>query len=155
VVDMEGTSSSAVKLTRGSVVFASTRDMHIHTTFGAIDIDAGSVVLILSGADSVSVYNMDDLHHDSVVVRLANQSVSLAPGMTVTVTSGRVKHFDDINPAQLVMYRGVAERTLDSGLRMFTAEFSLPSAISAVLPFKSLISSKHPEARHLANHLLK
>jgi len=41
------------------------------------------------------------------------------------------------------------------GLQAFVSDFSVASAIKSVRPLKLLVLSNHPEARKLAEHLIK
>src|SRR5262249_22301926 len=109
-------------LNRGSVVFAPTVDRAIETPFGTIDIDAGSLVLVLSVADLVAVYDLDDRHRGAVSISVHGQRFTLHPGIGVVVTSQAIKSFDQINPAQHFGYRDVIAHEVDGGLRAFSCE---------------------------------
>ena len=145
----------AITMKKGSLVFAPTVDSTIKTPYGTVKVDAGSLVLILSFSNGLAVYDLDDSHHNAVSVLTPGQEFKLFPGMNLVVTSNEVKSFEQINPAQLFAYRNITAHELAGGMKAFSTEFFVPSAIQAVLPLKQLLSSNQANAKRLIDHLLK
>jgi hypothetical protein len=145
----------SVNLSRGSVVFAPSRDTVVSTPFGTVKIDAKSVVLMMSFRHGLTVFDLDDAHGKAVVVKAGNREVVLNPGMHTSITRDSVGGFEEINPAQLIGYRNIKERLLDQGLKAYVSEFSVMQAVQTVTPLKQLVNSKHPHAQKVAGHLLK
>ena len=151
-------SSSAKKvvaLNKGNIIFAPSVDTRVETPFGNIDVDAKSVALIFASDRGVAVFNLDDMHRDAVRFHAGGQKLVLAPGRHVVVTSKAVKSFEMVNAVEAIGYRFITDTELGEGLRAFSAEFSIPSAIGAIKPLKSMINSKTPEAIRLRTHLIK
>ncbi|MBU6454355.1 MAG: hypothetical protein KGS72_21485, partial [Cyanobacteria bacterium REEB67] len=144
----------ALIMKRGSVVFAPTEDIVVHTPYGALNIAARSLVLVIAYAQGVAIYDLDDKRQAAVKINYANQSIVLAPGKSVLLTSEMNKSFEEINPTQMIAYSNLKARVLGEK-RVFTADFSQITAASAVLPLKQLLNSNHPEARKIGNSLLK
>lgn len=142
-------------LTEGNVVYAPSIDMTVKTPHGEIKLGAGSIVLVAQSQDSLSVYNLYDRRKNAVVLSAHNKRFSLSPGRHVVVTSTSQKEFADVNPIELVQYRGIDRMKLDNGWQVFTTEFALPSACYAVRPLARLMQSKHHHGRILANRILK
>src|SRR5262249_31399908 len=134
-------SGRLMTLKRGTVLFAPSVDTTITTPFGKIKIDARSLVLVMSFANGVAVYDLDDLHGGAVQITAARSTLSLTPGRHAVITSDSVKAFEEVNPAQLIGYRNITSHHLGAGIKAFAAEFSVPSAISAVQPLKQLMKS--------------
>lgn len=143
-----------VGLNKGSVVFAPKVDTVVQTGYGDIHIAANSVVLVLSFNGGVGVYNLHDTKRGAVAIDSGSRNIVAAPGETVVLTSTTRSSFDEINPAQLFLYRNVRAHQVGT-LKAFVGEFSPMSAINAVLPLKQLCGSKQPQARRLADNLLK
>lgn len=154
VIDFTKSETAAHKLNKGAVLFAPTVDTNVETPHGNIRIDANSVVFVVSFKDGVAVYDIDDAHKNAVSVTVAEREVKLAPGNHILLTRNSVRTMDDINPAQFIGHRNLKEHNFNGG-KMFSSEFSIPNAISAVMPIKQLFASKHPHTKQLANHLMK
>jgi hypothetical protein len=142
-------------LDRGSLVFAPAVDSSVKTPFGTVHVDAGSLVLILSFGNGLAVYDLDDSHKNAISVSAEGKKFMLYPGMNLLVTRNSVRGFDEINPAQMFAYRNVSEHALGGGLKAFSTEFFVPMAIQTIAPLKQMMSSNHPHARKMADHLLK
>jgi len=140
---------------KGAVLFAPQFDTVVETPFGDVVIDAGSMVLIMSDANAVGVYNIDDTHHGAVTISHSGRELALAPGKHAVLTYEKVKEFAMINPAEAFGYRNVHDSTFGAGVKAFMGDFSVPMAISAVPQLRQLITSKQAEAHRLAQHVLK
>ena len=147
--------TSAIQITDGGQVYAPQEDTRIETAFGTIDIDAGSFAMVFSSADSVAIFNLDDMHRDAVRIQAADRKLSIAPGRHLLITKGSVKSFDEANPVESICYRKVNDVEVGAGFRGFSAEFSIPSAINAIRPLKQLLNSKTAQGMKLRSHLLK
>jgi hypothetical protein len=111
--------------------------------------------LILSFNGGLAVYDLDDAHKSAVSVSAQGQEFKLFPGMNVVVTSNAVKSFEQINPAQIFAYRNIRSHEIGAGMKAFSTEFFVPTALQTVLPLKQLLSSKQPNARRMVEHVLK
>ena len=142
-------------LDRGSVLFAPAVDRTIDTPFGIVEVDAGSLVLVLSFGSGLAVYDLYDPHRGAASVSVNDQRFALHPGFGLVVTSNSVRSFEQINPAQDFGYRNIVVQEIGGGLKAFSSEFVIPSALQAVQPLKELVHSEHPNARRLRDKLLK
>ncbi len=147
--------SDCLTLTEANGLFVPNRDTTIVTHNGSIKVAAGSAVFVSIDANQLSVYNLYDNHKSSVSITAAGRSLSLAPGQHCTLTQARVKEFRDVNPIESVQHRGVTRMTLDGNRTAFTSEFSLPSAMNAMSPVKTLVKSQHKDMKRLANSMMK
>lgn len=150
-----GDAHKVVDLDKGSVLFAPFVDTVVKTPFGDVEIAAKSVALVFSSAHGTAVYNLDDQHRDAVHVKAGEQRMHIAPGRHLTITTAGVKDFGQVNAVESIAYRNIKEQVLENGMKVFSAEYSIPSAIASIKPLKSLCNSQHPEARKLSNHLMK
>lgn len=142
-------------VSRGTVLFAPPSDTLVTTPVGKIRIGEKSVALVMAFSNGVAVYDLDDARKGSIEVSVAGRKLRLSPGQHVFITSESVRSFDEVNPAQMIGYRGITSQNLGSGLKAFSAEFCVPHAINAVRPLKALIQSKHPNSKKISNHMLK
>ena len=154
-VSQLSSSLKVVTLRKGNVLFAPGANTLVRTPMGDVEISAKSLVLVMVLRDGLAVYDLDDLHKSAVVLKVSNSSIELAPGKHAFITRDSIKSFEQVNPALAVGYGSMAEYSLGSGLKAFLSEFSMPSAIASMRPLKLLLSSSNPEARRLAQHLLK
>jgi hypothetical protein len=145
----------SVNLRRGSVVFAAAHDTLVTTPFGVVKIDAKSVVLMLAYRHGLTIFDLDDVHGQAVVVKAGDREVVLNPGTHTSITSDSVGGFEEINPAQLIGHRNIRERALGQGLKAFISEFSVVHAMQSVTTLTQLANSTHAHGRKVAGHMLK
>lgn len=143
------------ELSRGNTVFAPLQDTLLPSEFGQIEIGSGSVVLVASFPGGMAVYDLDDQRGSAVRIHAGNRTLVLSPGRQAVVTRKEVRSFDIINPIEEIGYRYMSDFEIGGGLRAFSSEFSVPSAINAVKPLRQILLSRQPDARKLGNHLLK
>jgi hypothetical protein len=110
--------------------------------------------------DGLAVYDFDDTHRGAVTVSVGDKDFVLAPGRHALISKNAGKGFEYVNVAQLFAYRGIGEHTIadaqgGSAMHAFTADFNLPQAIATVMPLQSLVHSTNPQARKIAQSLLK
>jgi hypothetical protein len=142
-------------LNRGTVVVAPSTDTVINTPVGQIKVGAKSLALVMAFANGLAVYDLDDVRKGAVEVIAGGQSITMSPGQHIFVTNNNARTFEDVNPAQMIGYRGITSRDLNGGLKVFSAEFCVPHACHAVKPLKHLLQSNHPHDKKVAAHLLK
>ncbi len=142
-------------LHRGTVMAAPSTDAVINTPMGQIKVGAKSLALVMAFANGLAVYDLDDTRKGAVEVIAGGKSMTLSPGQHIFVTNSNVRGFEDVNPAQMIGYRGITSQDLNNGFKVFSAEFSVPHACNAVKPLKQLLQSNHPHDKKVANHLIK
>jgi hypothetical protein len=142
-------------LESGSFLYAPVADTSIETPFGTVRMASGSLVLVLSFAHGLAVYDLDDQHRGAVSVSAGGKEFKLFPGTNVVICPSGVNSFEQINPARLISYRNIVSHNLGENTQVFSSEFSVPSAIQAILPLKQLLSSNQSNARRISSHLLK
>lgn len=144
-----------VSLKSGKMIFAPFVDTTVETPFGNVDIDAKSIALVITSSEGTAIYNFDDLHRDAIKVQVGKTTLNVAPGHHLMVTSAAVQGFDQVNPNEAIGYRGLRDADIGNGLKIFRAEFSVPSAIGSFKALKSLLISRHPSALKLSSHMTK
>ena len=144
-----------VDLAKGSVLFAPFVDTVVKTPFGDVEIAAKSVALVFSSSLGTAIFNLDDQHRDAVHVKAGEHRMHIAPGRHLTITNANIKDFGQVNAVEAIAYRNIKEQDLGNGMKVFSAEYSIPSAIASIKPLKTLCNSQHPEARKLSSHLMK
>jgi hypothetical protein len=150
-----GSSLSVKQLESGARLFSADHDTLLETPMGTVFAARGALVLIVSDAGSLSVYNLDDTRHEAVVVMVGKEKITLTPGRHVTITNGSAGEFERVNPIKTLGYRAVSSRRLADGLTVHNSEFSLPSAMATIAPVKMLISSADQNEKKVGAHLLK
>jgi len=148
-------SKEQVTLKEGNLVFAPSVASSVQTPFGRVDIGANSVVFIMVTRDALSVYNLDDEHKNAVSIHAGSGEIQLFPSRHATITHDDVRSFELINQAEPILHRTVSDTNLGGGLKVFTSEFFVPSAIRAIKPLRQMMSSTQPEMLRIKRHLLK
>lgn len=150
-----GVPRKEASLNRGTILAVPSTDTLINTPVGQIKIGAKSLALVMAFANGLAVYDLDDVRKGAIEVVAGGQSITMSPGQHIFITRSNAQSFDEVNPAQMIGYRSITSRDLNYGLRLFSAEFSVPHTCHVVQPLKHLLQSKHPHDRKVANHLLK
>jgi hypothetical protein len=110
--------------------------------------------------NGLAVYDFDDTHSGAVTVSVRGKDFVLAPGRHALISKNAGKGFEFVNAAQLFAYRSITQQAIAGtgdgpAMHAFTADFSLPQAITTVMPLQRLVTSTHPQARKIAQRLLK
>ena len=142
-------------LNKGTVVFTPESELIVDTEYGSVKIAGGSTVLLMKFGAGLAVFNLDDCKSGSVVIDVAGHKIMLQPGRHLSITSTRASNYGDVNPAELIGHRSMRSCALPNGLKCFSSEFSIPQAISVVLPLRQLICAKDLHSRRTSNHMLK
>ena len=148
-------SPSSFSLQRGSILASPEKDRSIETHFGSVKVGAGSVALIIAFSDGIAVYNLHDQKSDSVSVSAGGKRIKVLPGESAVIANESIGTLSEINPADAIAHRYVSSQPLENGFKAFKSQYSIPSAVSAILPLRELLQSNHPHAKRTAKQLLK
>jgi hypothetical protein len=143
------------ELVKGAMLLAPEQNTEVTTAFGTVHIAQNSVALIVCTDLGLAVYNLDDKHLGAVRVSANGESIALAPGRMLAITSKAVGGFEQVNPAQFVGYRGITSRELNGNLKAFQAEFNHLSILAGLEPLRSMFKSTDASKRKLGAHILK
>ncbi len=146
--------TETASLKQGRILFAPDSATQLLTPYGNVEIDAGSMALVVVDSNALGVYDFHDGKKGSVRVNVDGKTLHLSPGHC-TVVSEKSGQFCDVNPVETIGYGKLNEIVSDAGKRVYTAEFSTVHAAAAVLPLQEIMRSSHPEARKLAAKFLK
>lgn len=147
--------SDCVTLNNGSALFVPSKNMTVVTPKGSIKLDANAVAFVTVDDNQLSVYDINDQHKGSVVVATGGRDLALSPGRHIIVTHDRVATFADANPIESIMHRSVSSHDLGSGKRVFTSEFSIPSAVQIVKPLSAMMKAENAAAKKVAQNVIK
>ncbi len=150
-----GGAAAVKELPRGAMLLAPEHATEVNTPYGTVRVEGDSLALVVSTERGLSVYDLDDLHRDSIVVRVNGEKISLLPGQHVTVTDDSTAGFEHVNPAGYIGYRNVTSQKLSGSFKAYRSEFHHLSTIAGLEPLKELIRSKDPGKKKVGNHLLK
>lgn len=139
----------------GTAVLAPAEDTTVKTVFGRVDIKAGAIVLLVADSKAISVYNLDDQRINSVAIYTGERTLTLSPGQHAVITERGSGDFARVNPLEAIAYRRISQIEIGNGLKAFTTEFSIPSALAAVSSLKTMVQSNEPAALKRNKHLLK
>lgn len=148
-------SVSSFSLQKGSILAAPEKDRCIETQFGSVKVGAGSVALVLAFSDGIAVYNLHDQNSNSVSITAGGKRIKVLPGESALIAKDSIGSLAEINPADAISHRYVSSQSLENGLKAFSSQYSIPSAMSAILPLRELMQSNQPHARRTAKQLLK
>jgi hypothetical protein len=127
----------------------------VQTSFGDVEVHAKSLAILFSSNKGLAVFNLDDQHRDAVKINVSGKTIHVSPGKHVAITYSSVKGFEQINPIEEIGYRSLSEKPISSELKVFSGEFSIPSAIGSIDALKRILSSKNTAELKLSAHLRK
>ena len=141
-----------IELGTGAILLAPSKKTLVQTQEGELQIDAGSVVLVMAQRNGLSIFNFDDTHRGAVQFNNSKHKITLAPGRHCTISS--TQNFAEINPAEAIPHRNLSA-TESKNRTILLSEFSIPVALEKVAPLAKLSASRNIQARKLLAHLLK
>lgn len=143
-----------IELQSGNLLVAAESDATVVTPNGTVSIAADSLVLVMLQTDALSVFNLHDSRRHAVVIKSGKHNIALHPGQHATVTSGAIRQFHLINPAESIDYRLMRARALADG-HVFTSEFSIPSVLASTAVAKKILTSQGKSEKRIAGRLFK
>ncbi len=150
-----GSTEAYVILNQGNVLFQPNHDMTVQVQEGHVFIPDGAVAFVIETGHDVAVFDMHDGKKGPVRVRAGKQMITLSPGKQLVLTRQLEADFDAINPEKLIAHRNVKTVATSEGIRIYSADFSLPSMMMNVSPIKRMLASDNPAERRQARKLLK
>ncbi|MBS1998465.1 MAG: hypothetical protein JSS86_19205, partial [Cyanobacteria bacterium SZAS LIN-2] len=147
--------SAEASINSGSTLYTPDRDIVVKTTFGDVKIAAHSMALVMAFNHGIAVYDLDDTHHQSVVVEVGGRKIALAPGKHLLVTGNQYESFEEINPSAVIPYKGVTKTAINDSLAAFSADFHLPAAVYTIVPLRNMLASTDAGHKSRTSHLLK
>lgn len=144
IVTSGETAGSKFGLVEGNLVFAPEHDITVHFNEGKLFIPADSVVFVMKTKDSVGIYDLHQRGQGGVSVVASKKLIQLDPGRLLVLTSQPGRDFDRVGGQfRMVGYRNARQQDLSDDLRAFAMDFSLPSALTNVLPLKQMLDSSN------------
>src|SRR5207248_235316 len=122
---------------------------------GSITVKPGSLVFTVTNRDTTAVFNLFDQGRGSVNVSINGQSFQVSPGYALILTYDSTPSFAATDPLANIGYRNAKPYSTTPGVKVFTAEFSFPTAMSGIASLRMLLHSKNKEDLKLARHLIK
>ncbi len=147
-----------IKLTKGSLLIKTSQN----TTFSAdadktitIQVAKGTLLLVINNGKVLSLYNLDDIKANSIKVTIAHKTIILNPGQHVSILpTQNSPNFAYINQVKTIGYKNLKYNTL-SGMDIYQSDFSILSAINAIIPLENMFKSNDYQIIKLTRHLLK
>ncbi|MDR3615253.1 MAG: hypothetical protein P4L53_16970 [Candidatus Obscuribacterales bacterium] len=150
------TQKNFFNLDKGNVVFNPSKDIVVQTHEGEIYIAAGSNVFVMENGHDVVIYNLHDGKRNAVSIISAKKKMTLEPGRMLVLSRQDTRDFEKITAGfHGIGYRNIKEVDLDSSIKAFYGDFSIPSALTLVVPLKKMFASSEPADRAAVDRILK
>ena len=148
---------SGVDVTGGRIFVTADEDITINTPFASVSLKQGDVVLISVQAGVLAIYDLHDKSLGDVKVKIGNSTVRLSPGTAFYLTQDKSASINRLNVEGFPL-RGVVRAQFngaDAELSAYTAEFSMPAALSKIDVFSKAFSSRLAGDRKMVRSLCK
>ena len=155
VQSQQGTNQQVLNLQNGSIFFAPKESISINTPLGTVHIEAGSLALVMAHGNNVSVYNFHDDRTGAVSMESGGSKIVLPPGSHAIFTNDSKADFASLNGTRSIAFRNVEKQTLSNGSLMFTADFSIMSALLNSGALHQVSKADSPEMRSIREKMLK
>ncbi|MBU6452841.1 MAG: hypothetical protein KGS72_13730 [Cyanobacteria bacterium REEB67] len=139
----------------GPMLIAPAENTEVQTPYGTVAVAKGAVVLLIASAKGLALYNLHDLHKNSVTFQYRESTLNLAPGRSAILTAGENDHFEMVNPLEGIAYRRLTSRQLSEQHLLYQADFDVFSLVRSIAPLKNMITAQDPALRKAASSLLK
>jgi hypothetical protein len=139
----------------GHLMLSAKKETSVKMVEGTAHLSAKSLAVFAeSGADG-AVFNFYDASKGGVSINVCGRVLKLPPGHELVMTNKIYAPLEQVNPFPEIPCRSVSEYVLAPDVKVFVAEFSIPSAINVIHPFRDLFQSTLPEDRKLVDKILK
>jgi hypothetical protein len=144
------------KIESGAAFYAPKEDTIIDTPFGSVAVARNSIAMVVSNQNGLAVFNLHDLHKDSILITCAGQDKTfpLAPGHSAVISTNGAGQFENINPAPKVAYRKITCQSLGQH-RVYQGEFEIISMLQSLGPLRDMINSTDPARKRTAASMIK
>ncbi len=156
VLIASNTAHNYFNLDKGNVLFNPRQNIVVGTHEGNVYIGPGSHVLVMETGHDVMIYNLHDDAPERVSIVAANKKLVLEPGRVLVLSRQNTRDFESLNtPCHGIGYRNIKEVDLDKSIKAFYGDFSIPSALTMVVPLKKLLSSNDPRDKRTLERIIK
>lgn len=145
--------TSKRSLKDSNLLLAPNATLQVETAEALITVEKGSLAFIVQTGDTTCVYNLFDEHFGDVNLQIGNETLKLGLGQQILLTRNREADFAALNPLNHIAVRRIKEATCENGLRAYSADFSMLTAIGHIQPLRQLI--KDNNAARITSKLLK
>lgn len=154
LVNVQG-KDNTLNLERGNIVLAPGRDIAVSSELGTVYIARGAIVFLMRTDESLLVFDLVDNRKGDVLVVSQQRKITASPGIQILLTRTGSPHFERLNPARTIGYRGTHHHGIGNGVTVFISEFSQLSALSQIIPLHELVLSTIPRERRFGGRLLQ
>ncbi|MBX9686410.1 MAG: hypothetical protein K2X27_06880, partial [Candidatus Obscuribacterales bacterium] len=157
VVAGPATKEGTFDLQFGNILFAPDRNIIVQTPLGAVFIPGGSIAFIMNTGNEVAIYDLHDEPGPDIKVIVGSKHVELSkPGDFAILTSSDSKRFTEVDSyLRWIAYRKPRGPGKEQNVRVFAGEFSLPSALTEVIPLRAMRASKAPLDKQAVDKIMK
>jgi hypothetical protein len=156
VVIASNTAGNRFNLDRGNIVFNPQKNIVVGTHEGDVYIGSGSSVLVMETGHDVIIYNLHDEARARVSVIAANKKLVLEPGRFLVLTRQNTQDFDSlVAPCHNIGYCHIKKTDLSGSIRTFYGDFSIPAALTMVVPLKRMVSSNDAMDKRAIENIIK
>ena len=150
-----GTKDAFFNLNKGNVIFAPSRDMVVGTHEGNVHIPGGAIAFIMENGNDVAIFDFHQNGMKSVKIVSGGKLITLDPGRMVLLSREKTNDYETItHHCRCIGYRNAKAEILNDSIRAFAMDFSIPSALNAVMPFKQMLASPLPQEKKLIDKLM-
>ena len=150
------TSGNSFGLEQGNMVFAPAQDIVVHAGESTIIVPSGAVVFVMKTPNDVAVFDLHQDKESAVHIVADKKLITLDPGRLVVLSKQSARDFErTVGPYRWIGYRNPREEDINSELRAFGMDFSIPSALTNVIPLKNMLASNNRLDRVTIEKVLK
>ena len=136
--------NNCLNLQNGNILLTPDRDILVATSESKIYIGSGATVFIMKSDDNVVVYDLLQTRPKQVSVLVNRQKLLMEPGLMFALTRQNVQSFENMQPdCHTVAYRQAEAVNLYGNIKVFTANFSITSAMANIQPLRRLAASPY------------
>lgn len=139
---------------RAGLVMPVKKDREVTTSQATGYCAKGSLLFYVDTGRDVAFYNLHSLKADDVRIVVGKRHIKMLPGEQVLVTSNTTGDFTEVNPGKGITFRNPKVVHEADGVRVFSADFSIPTAVACIKPLKAMLKSEDSYERELINNVL-
>lgn len=146
----------SISKTRTGILMPVKKPVSVKSSMGRIYCKPGTLAFFIDTGNAVAVYDLHSEHRGDITIKTPGQMITTIPGDEVLATNlDGATTFEKSNPLNAISVRDPKLMHENNGIKVYTAEFSITSAVMSIKPLSQMSHSSDAYQRELIDKVLK
>lgn len=113
-------------------------------------------MFIMENGNDVDIYDLHQSKLDAVKVVSGKKLIALNPGRLLVLSRQQTRDFDKVSgQMRCIGYRNAREEDINDDIKAFAMDFSIPSALTMVIPLQRMMTADSGSAQKAIDKVLR